>query len=258
MHIFTGKNSVEMILCFSATGNSRWVASRLAASVGDSMFDLTACLRSGAPLPRLSGSDVVGIVFPIHSWYVARPLLGLLSRLEVPSSAYRYAVCTCGDDAGKAMDRLSRRFPLDAAWSVQMPNTYVPMFNLDGDALCRSKLEAASGQLASIALAVRGRQRVWQVHEGGLAWLKTYVVNPLFERFVVSARGFYAGEGCTSCGLCAKACPMNNVHVLPGAGPQWGNRCMHCMACLHACPSGVLQYKKATRRRGRYRLSDYL
>ncbi len=256
IHIFTGKIPIKMILYFSATGNSRWVASRLASELGDSMFDLSACLCSGAPLPRLS--DVAGIVFPIHSWYVARPLLEALSRLDVSSSAYRYAVCTCGDDAGKAMERLSRHFPFDAAWSVQMPNTYVPMFDLDGDALCRSKLEAASRLLPSIASAVRNRQRVWQVHEGSFAWLKTYVVNPLFVRFVIGVRGFYAMDGCTSCGQCARACPLDNVRVSPGTRPRWGNRCMHCMACLHACPLGVLQYKKSTRRRGRYRLADYL
>ena len=247
-----------MILYFSATGNSRWTAKQLAGFLDDRVSDLSACLHTGAPLPDLSGEERVGLVFPIHSWYVARPFLNVFKRLDIPASAYRFAVCTCGDDAGKAMTRLSHHFPLNAAWSVQMPNTYVPMFSLDSEALCRSKLNAARQQLPLIASAIRDKQNTWQVHEGQAAWLKTYVINPLFERFVINTHGFHTDKGCISCGKCAQACLLHNVQIAPKSVPQWGTDCIHCMACLHACPLGVVQYKKTTRKRGRYRLSDYL
>ena len=43
------------------------------------------------------------------------------------------------------------------------------------------------------------------MHEGGAAWLKTYVVNPLFVRFTIGTKGFHVDEGCVSCGICRKS-----------------------------------------------------
>lgn len=246
-----------MILYFTGTGNSRWVAERLADATRDVAIALTDYIRRGTVPQGLADADAVGVVFPIHSWYAPRLLADYLSRLQLPHGSYRYAVCTCGDDVGKGMERLAKRFPLDAAWSVAMPNTYVPMFNLDEDALCRTKIMQARRAVALIAEAVIARKRVWQVHEGGAAWLKTYVLNPLFVRFIIEAKGFSVDEGCISCGVCGNACPVENIRLVDGR-PVWGEACVHCMACLHACPQEVIQYKRATQKKGRYRLADYL
>lgn len=155
------------------------------------------------------------------------------------------------------MNRLAEHFPLDAAWSVAMPNTYVPMFDLDDEALCRKKIENARLAITSIVEDVIARKKAWNVHEGGAAWLKTYVVNPLFVRFIIGSKGFHVDEGCISCGICGKSCPVGNIRLVDGR-PVWGKHCIHCMACLHFCPRKVIQYGKATQKKGRYRLGDYL
>ena len=132
-----------MILYFTATGNSRWIAELLAEATHDTAVSIVDCLKQGLIPAELSKADRVGIVFPVHSWYAPRVLIDFLSQLRLPDCRYRYAVCTCGDDMGKGMNRLAEHFPLDAAWSVAMPNTYVPMFNLDDGALCLKKIENA-------------------------------------------------------------------------------------------------------------------
>ena len=55
----------------------------------------------------------------------------------------------------------------------------------------------------------------------------------------------------------AKSCPVGNIRLVDGH-PVWGKQCIHCMACLHFCPRKVIQYGKATQKKGRYRLEDYL
>lgn len=246
-----------MLIYFSATGNSRWVARQLAAQTGDELCNLTDVLRSGRRFVLPAGTERVGVVFPVHSWYVPAPVLSFLSTLVVPPAAYRYAVCTCGDDVGKGLSRLARRYPLDAAWSVQMPNTYVPMFDLDAPALARQKVDSAVARVARIARAVQRRECVWDVHEGGFAWLKTYVVYPLFKHFCIGIRAFRADDGCISCGLCEKHCPVSAVHLSEGR-PVWNSSCIHCMACLHGCPTNAISYGKGTKDKGQYHLEDYL
>ena len=246
-----------MICYFSATGNSRWVAQQLADLTGDALCDMAACLKEGC-LPALpEDTERVGLVFPVHSWYVPAPVLRFLTRLSVPASAYRYAVCTCGDDVGKGMSRLAEHFPLDAAWSVQMPNTYVPMFNLDAPGLARQKVEEARARLPRLAESIRKKEHAWEVCEGGCPWLKTYVVQPLFTHCYIGTRAFRADDACISCGLCEKNCPVSAIHLAEGR-PVWSKACIHCMACLHGCPAKAIQYGKGTRKKGQYRLEDYL
>lgn len=246
-----------MILYFTGTGNSRWVAKQLAEATNDEVLSIADCLKQGVVTVGLTNAGTVGVVFPVHSWYAPRVVVDFLSQLQLPHCRYRYAVCTCGDDMGKGMNRLAKHFPLDAAWSVAMPNTYIPMFNLDSDELCHKKIENARQAIASIAEDVLGQKKVWKVHKGGAAWLKTYAINPLFVRFTISSKGFHVDEGCISCGVCSKACPVENIRMVDGH-PAWGERCIHCMTCIHACPQHVIQYRKTTQKKGRYRLADYL
>ncbi|MEL5894978.1 EFR1 family ferrodoxin [Bacteroides sp. GD17] len=246
-----------MILYFTGTGNSRWVAERLAEATHDTTLNIADYLKNDSVPEELANADRVGLVFPVHAWYAPRVVVHFLLRLRLPHCKYRYAVCTCGDDMGKGMNRLAKRFPLDAAWSVAMPNTYIPMFDLDDDALCHQKIADVRHAIASIAEDVLQQKKVWAVHEGGAPWLKTYVLNPLFVRFIITSKGFHVDEGCISCAKCSKACPVENIQMVDGH-PVWETHCIHCMACLHICPQKVIQYKKTSQKKGRYHLADYL
>jgi len=247
-----------MILYFTGTGNSRWVAERLAEETGETPINIAHLMKSPRSITEeLPEAKPLGIVFPIHSWYAPRILIDFLQQIHLPNHTYRYAVCTCGDDAGKGLQRFSKHFRLDAAWSVAMPNTYIPMFDLDDDTLCYKKIEEARNRIYSIAKDILAQKRIWEVHEGKAAWLKTYIVNPLFNRFVIHSKGFWLDEGCTSCSACANSCPVNNIR-LQEKRPVWGRECIHCMACVHVCPHEVIQYKDSTRQKGRYHLKKYL
>ena len=73
-----------MILFFSGTGNSRMVAERMAALLGEHTLDMSCgCqlqLRDGEPL---------GIVFPVYAWGVPRLVTRFLSSLPGGSPAAR-------------------------------------------------------------------------------------------------------------------------------------------------------------------------
>lgn len=246
----------KYLFYFSATGNSRWVAEQLAPLIGAECIDLTPFIREHTVPVVPPDAALVGLVFPIHSWALPLPVLQLVTQLSVPDTAYRFAVCTCGDDAGKALNCLHKRFPLNSAWSVAMPNTYVPMFNLDKEEVARNKFREAHTRIQAIATQINQRKAGWNVHEGMFPVLKTYVIRPFFERYVIQTKGFYVDDGCVQCGKCVKACPMGNIQIRDGK-VSWGKECIHCMACVHICPHQLVQYTKSTRKKGRYRIQDY-
>lgn len=56
-----------MILCFSATGNSRYVADRVAAATDDDVRDIAALLSAGETSLLIAEGEAVGIVGPVYS-----------------------------------------------------------------------------------------------------------------------------------------------------------------------------------------------
>lgn len=75
------------------------------------------------------------------------------------------------------------------------------------------------------------------MNEGGAAWLKTYIINPLFVRFTINHKGFHVDEGCISCGICDKVCPVENIRQVDGH-PMWG-KSMYSLHGLCTCLSSA-------------------
>ena len=238
----------NMIFYFSGTGNSKWAAEELARMTHDTAKELAPLLLKGEKI-TLSEGERLGIVFPIYAWAVPKPVREFLSLVE--ADGYRYAVCTCGDEAGYAIRNLQKTFPLHAAWSLKMPNNYIPMADVDPVDAAKAKVEAAKPRLASAAEAVLVEKSVFDIAVGSFPGLKSGCIAPMFERHAMDDKPFFAEDTCTSCGLCERVCPVKNI-VLKDGKPAWQGSCTQCLACIHRCPAAAIQYGKGTKKRGRY------
>ena len=246
-----------MIFYFSGTGNSLWVARQLQESLQEPLYKLVDVLSSDQ-VYALGDEERLGFVFPVYSWGPPEVVLEMISRLRLSRKpSFLYFVCTCGDDAGKTAEvfckAVERRgWTCQAGYSVFMPNTYVclPGFDVDAPEVESRKREEAWGRVREIQVKIAGRESGFDCHEGSMPFLKTYVVRPLFCRFLMSARWFHASDACISCGICEKVCPMNNIRV--DRKPVWGKRCTQCLACYHFCPMHAVAYGSQTLNKGQY------
>ena len=249
-----------MIYYFSGTGNSRYVACHLAEALGERLSRLPFSADEPAE------DEAVGLVFPAYAWGIPKTIEDFIrnhasSRLK----GWLYAVITCGDDVGyadrvldKALWRACGR-RLDAAFSVQMPNTYVclPGFDVDSPELTEAKLAGAEHRVRDIAARIGKREPVRHLVRGGFPWTKTYVLRPLFKRFLLTDRYFHVSTSCcTSCGKCQKACPVDNIRIIGGT-PQWQSCCAGCLACYHACPQHAIAFGSMTQKKGQYLLQAF-
>ncbi|MGN0230944.1 MAG: EFR1 family ferrodoxin [Muribaculaceae bacterium] len=250
-----------MIFCFSATGNSLWAAQCLAQATGEHIVDIPTAIDHTEFNYSLRSGERIGWVFPIHSWGIPPLVESFIDKVSFDSitgTTYCYMLATCGDDCGLAAQMLADRLrgiSLSAAFSLQMPNTYIllPGFNVDSPQLETSKLSAAQIRIAEIAEAIIDHRHSWQVIEGSCAWLKSRVLRPLFYRFLVRDSKFNVdADRCHGCGLCRKVCPLHNITPDAHGRPQWHGNCTTCLACLHRCPSRAINYGNATKLKGRY------
>lgn len=249
-----------MIRYFSGTGGSRYVAESLAKLLGDD--DVDSIFAGASPN---ADCDMLGIVFPVYGWRPPRIMERYLSHIPAPSAPGRYTfiVMVCGDDCGKAL-REARRAAgckIDAAFSATMPNTYVslPLFDVDSAIVRRRKYAAAVRRISEIAKKASQRECLTDIHEGILPWTKTYVLGRIIRPWLTRDDKFRAGEGCTSCGACARECPVGNIALPPGSEsrPVWGGGCTGCLACYHACPHHAIEWGGMTARKGQYNLRRY-
>ena len=268
-----------MIFYFSGNGNSKYVAEELAKQTGDRLENMSDYIRRGAaagngaaemPIPDgLDRMTAFGVVFPIHAWGVPAPVQEFLKAAapKLPEEAYKFAVCTCGDDAGKAMVKLKTIFHYDSAWSVTMPNTYILMFGLDGEDSCVKKIRRGRDRASEIARKIRSCEKgIYDVHEGGMPNLKSGLIHSGFVQHPVGPDKFTVNASlCTGCGLCASNCPVGNIDMkVPDNAsgnaklPSWGDRCINCLGCIHVCPTGASDCSGAAAKRGRYNIRYYL
>ena len=225
-----------MIYCFSGTGNSSFVADRLREMTDE--------------------EGALGLVFPVYAWGIPKVVEEFVeTEMEGINAEYVYAVMTCGDDIGYADHILQKRLKgrLDAVFSVQMPNTYVclPGFDIDPDDVAEEKVKKTMAMLPRIAEMVKARRRTTEVCRGDVPWLKTYILRPLFNRFLVTDRYFRTTEACNQCHLCVRQCPLHNIYIKERGCVCWGKTsCTGCLRCYHQCPKHAIRFGWFTKGKG--------
>lgn len=251
-----------MILCFSGTGNSRLVARQLQGHLGGEVVELSGqrLLQPWTEVLEVPAGEPVVWVCPVYSWGLPPVVAKFIRRSKIKGAheARHFLVCTCGDDVGCADNRwrklVGRRgWSPRGAFSVMMPNTYVCMtgFDTDSPGVAAEKIAAMPGRVEEIVKKIRGDFAESDVVRGRYAWLKTWVVYPLFRVTCMSPGPFRATEACTACGLCARSCPMDNISMADGC-PVWGRDCAMCLRCYHQCPAHAIAYGKETAGKGQY------
>lgn len=252
--------TAEVILFFSGTGNTRLAAHRMAEALGET--HCTELLRS-EERPAIEADSVLGILFPVYAWGIPKMFRQALEELEVKGRPrYVYAVCTCGDDTGTTAQELrtllqKKGLALDAIASVQMPETYValPGFGLDTKAEALRKLQEACHRLDQLAARIGREEKFSETVPGGMPWLKSHAIKPVFYACLISDRLFHVTDACNLCGKCQRACPVGNIRLRDGH-PQWAGQCTGCLACYHRCPQAAIHYGKRTKGKGQYEIDN--
>jgi len=159
-----------MIYYFSGTGNTRWVAEQVSRACGLALRNVADCLDDVAtPERNLWTEGILGLAFPIYGWTipkVAEAFIRSLPRAEAQGAYYVFALLICGDDIGRAHERLAmllaeKGYELSAVWSFSMPNTYVglPFFDVDNEELAARKIKSTQAKLPRVAQQILCREK---------------------------------------------------------------------------------------------------
>jgi len=252
-----------MILYFSGTGNTRWVAQQIAESIGEQLLYIPDLIREDNYQLTLKADERWGICFPTHGWQpprIVREFIRKMTFTGVEKPRFCWALTTCGDNMGEAMTILNQELEkkgmkAESLFSVIMPESYVclPFMYTDSEEKEQRKIAQAKQQIPHIIDTIKAcRQGVEELEKGATPRLYSYVIGGYFNKKMITDRKFTVdADVCIKCGKCTNVCPVDNIEGTP---PVWlhNGKCTSCLACYHYCPVHAINFGNITRKRGQY------
>ena len=239
-----------MIFYFSGCGNSKHVAETIAAGLNDNLVFIPEAAREGRYEYELAEGERLGFVFPIYSWAPPKLVLDFVKKMQLKAKPdYLYFVCTCGDNCGLT-EKVFRKAIEEKGWHLSA--CFSAGFKLDTEKNAQLKIDRADDTMMRNIPRLIDNECFSEIVKGSLPWLKTYLVNPGFNKYATDDSKYRVDlKKCTSCGRCMYVCPVQNIKM-PQGEPVWLGHCIMCMACYHQCRSNAIQYGKATVGKGQY------
>lgn len=247
-----------MIFYFSGTGNSKYVAEILGKTLEQPLVNLNDLIRGDECRTGGCFASKAPLVFvtPTYAWRIPRVVKDWIAENTFSGNRDAYFVMTCGSENGNAGQYLQtlcaqKGLRFRGVYGVVMPENYIAMFRAPTLPQAKNIIDRAKPEIEKAAACIL-EDKDFPPQEIRLAdKLYSGIVNRVFYKLFVSAKGFAVTSACIGCGACVQNCPLQNIQLQNGK-PVWGNSCTHCMACICRCPKEAIEYKKKSRRQTRY------
>ena len=253
------------IYYFSGTGNSLYIAKRLADQLGESQ--LVPLAKANQQSDITASTKTVGFVFPLYFWGLPDIVVNFVKNMNLEKADYIFAVLSCGGGPGYTVNHLeellkAKSKTLNVGVHITMPGNYIIpsyyKYMYADQKKQKVRFEKANEKIDKIAQTIK-EQRNMLKKNGAALNLITRLVNKLFYLFLGDIHSqdkkYHADDKCNTCGTCEKLCPVNNI-VLSEGKPHWQHNCQQCMACIQLCPQKAIQYGDQTAQKPRYHHPD--
>lgn len=239
-----------MIIYFSATGNCKYAASRIAESTSDSYVSMVDCIAER----RYSFKDkIIGIVSPTYDWGIPSIVREFLQKARLEAE-YIFFVATYGTNPAGA-GYFAQKYlnaSINAFYSVRMPDTWTVQYDLSTPDKVAAFSNTTEADIDFMIANIHSRSE-GNFMNNHIPIFAARLFYPLYEN-TRRTRHLSADISCIGCGLCARKCPVKAIEIRDKK-PVWvKEKCVMCLGCLHRCPKFAIQYGngKATRKHGQY------
>ncbi len=250
-----------MILYFSGTGNSEYVAKRICKETGDMLISLFEKIRTQDFSEMYSERPWI-VVVPTYAWRIPHVVQKWMENTAFTGNREIYFIMTCGGsigNAGKYLEQLCKKKNMNyrGCIGITMPENYIALFSTPTREAALQIIDRAEPVIDRAITFIKNNDSLPQMEISFQDRMSSGIVNTLFYPLFVHAKKFYTTDACISCGKCVDVCPLSNVRM-DNEKPVWGNDCTHCMACICHCPTEAIEYGKHSRNLPRYTCKKFI
>lgn len=251
-----------MVLYYSATGNTEYIAKEIAKSLDDECIDLLDRIKNDNQSILYSDKPFI-ICAPVYVCEIPRFMAKYLKKQEFSGSRDVYFIFTSGGYSGISGQLTKWMFKkknmrCHGHAEFKMPRNYVindayPMLEKDE---IEARILKSRDMISPVVETIKKGGKLKSRHIFLFETLITLPFNPIWCKYKISAKEFYATDECIGCDKCSKLCPLNNIQLKDGK-PVWSDSCAHCMACIANCPKDAIEYGDIALDKERYKFDKY-
>ncbi len=251
-----------MVIYFSATGNTEFLAKELAKRLNDEAVNLLPRIKNQDYTPLNSEKPFI-ICAPVYVCEMPRFMMKYLKKLSFEGSKDVYFIFTSGGYCGPSGILAKRIFKAKKMVykghaEFKMPRNYIasdsyPMLPKEET---EKRIIDAYGHIDPVVNDIAAGNKLKARHVFLFETLITVPFNPIWCKYKLTSKDFYATDPCMGCGKCERLCPLNNIKMVDKK-PVWGDNCTHCMACIGNCPSKAIEYGDITKDKEQYNFGKY-
>lgn len=249
-----------MILYFTGTGNSRYLALRFSKELNDEVVSINEYFKYQKKAVFYSEKPYV-FVLPTYAWRMPRVVGEWIQRASFSGNKKVYVILSCGESVGQA-DKFAKRFfdkktklYFQGLQYIVMPENYIVMFHAPKPKDAKMIVERSIYKVKEFSQYISNQEKFPAIQYRFGSVFQSSIINFPFYHLFVNDKGFYVTDRCISCQRCKQLCPLNNVSIVNGK-PKWNGHCTQCMACICGCPVEAIEYNQSTKNKQRYYLSD--
>ncbi|MBE0700386.1 MAG: 4Fe-4S binding protein [Acholeplasmataceae bacterium] len=240
---------IKQVYYFSGTGNSYYVAKRIAADIG-------AVLK---PIVSLQKGDVIDVdvlcfVFPIYEFKPPKIVTQIIKNLSTVNAKYSIAVATYGVSLFTSLRKFKKTLKqkgvvLSCGYGIKSPHNAMGSISFT-DKKNDTRLEKADQKILKIISNIQARstskvERTSIFEDMTIILQLKHIIKLLYILIFKgsSSLSFTVTDECIGCQLCTRICPVNNIDWTDEK-PVFGITCVSCFACLQWCPKSAIQLGK--------------
>lgn len=241
-----------MILYFTGTGNSKYIADGISSYTYDEVVSLNNVIKNDLSNHFYSDKPYV-FVAPIYAWRYPRIIEDFISTAKLDGNKDVYMIATMGGDSGKAgkyLEDIAKSIGMNFKGfrGIIMPNNYITP---DTEEVIKKRLDDCLKDITEISNAIIKGEMIYKTDKCSLPGFRSKTINNLFYKYFVTDKNYTVSSDCISCEICVKMCPVNNIVIIDGKA-SFNNKCIACYSCIHHCPKKAINIKGQTENKGRY------
>jgi len=252
-----------LILYFSGTGNTEFVAQYIKKHLSCDMFEIELFPLELFKSENISKYDTLIFGFPVYAFDIPVFIQEYLEDIPITKTKYVFIFCTKALSSGIALKHTIEIFnnlgynPLGYA-DVKMPGSDGLAFLRKDSTMARkvtnrdfSKIEGVDDLVSRIKEVTNASEdsdvkRFYLEIDSNIFFrLCSGIMKnifPVMEKWI--KRKFWADKNCVKCKKCETICPAKNIKV--NEKVYFGNNCYLCMRCVHQCPKEAIQIGRKT------------